>query len=108
MSEAVSIAAKVLLDARRSGQTLDDLPPECRPQSAAEGYAIQDEVGKSLTPVMGWKVSRPGGGNLVTGALYQETFVKSETLSVAGVNQPLVEVESAFRVRAPITPGASD
>jgi 2-oxo-hept-3-ene-1,7-dioate hydratase len=108
MSGLVPLAAQTLLAARRSGETIDDLPLECRPQNAAEGYAIQDEVGKAMTPVLGWKVSRPGGSTIVTGALYDETFVRGGTLSVTGVIQPLVEVESAFRVREPIKPSDSD
>jgi 2-oxo-hept-3-ene-1,7-dioate hydratase len=108
MSGSIAVAARTLLAARKSGQTIDDLPEECRPQNAADGYAVQDEIGKAMTPVMGWKVSRPGGGAIVTGALYRETFVQGATLNVAAVNQPLVEVESAFRLRTPLTSAASD
>ena len=52
-------AAALLLDARRSGNGLAELPAECRPRSAAEAYAIQDLVAERLGPARGWKTGAP-------------------------------------------------
>lgn len=54
--EAISRAAALLVEARQTGQRLDALPPECRPQSAAQAYAIQDATLHALGGSRGWKV----------------------------------------------------
>ncbi|MEO6958934.1 MAG: 2-keto-4-pentenoate hydratase [Burkholderiaceae bacterium] len=62
MSEASTIknkiasAAQLLLDARSTQKLLPELPPEYRPGSSAEAYAIQDAVAAALGPIGGWKV----------------------------------------------------
>jgi len=54
---AISRAATLLIEARRSNKPLTGLPPDCRPASVAEGDAIQDAVtaGLGLT-VFGRKI----------------------------------------------------
>ena len=50
-------AAELLADAWRTGTTLDALPGECRPRSAAEAYRIQDIFARALgEPIAGWKI----------------------------------------------------
>ena len=41
-------AARVLAEARRGRFAIDTLPPECRPRSVAEGYAIQNALAEEL------------------------------------------------------------
>jgi len=50
-------AAHLLLEARRSHQTIDSLPDSCRPLSVEDGYAVQDAlVALSGARVVGWKL----------------------------------------------------
>jgi 2-keto-4-pentenoate hydratase len=54
----VADAARLLLEARRTGMPLRELPDSCKPASAADANAIVDEVTKQLgEPVVGWKVT---------------------------------------------------
>jgi 2-keto-4-pentenoate hydratase len=47
----------MLLEARRSHQTIDVLPESCRPTSVDEGYAVQDAlVALTGARVVGWKL----------------------------------------------------
>lgn len=50
-------AALLLLQARRDGTTLPDLPAEIQPQTLTEAYAIQDASVRRYGDVAGWKIS---------------------------------------------------
>ncbi len=52
-------AAELLLAARRTGDTIDDLPPELQPHSLREAYAVQDTMAEALGAIGGWKVGAP-------------------------------------------------
>jgi 2-keto-4-pentenoate hydratase len=49
-------AANVLLNARRTGNTIADLPTALQPQSLDEAYAIQDRIIAALGDIGGWKI----------------------------------------------------
>ena len=49
-------AANALLNARRTGNTVADLPTNLQPQSVDEAYAIQDRLIAALGDIGGWKV----------------------------------------------------
>lgn len=50
-------AAAILIEARETVAQIDALPEDCRPQTAADGYAIQDRVALELGyRVLGWKI----------------------------------------------------
>ncbi len=88
---------------------MTSLPPGSEPKTIPEAYAVQDEVSKACAPIVGWKVAPSRiGGDIITGPLYQDTFIDGTQLSLTGLPQPLVEVEIAFRIRAAITATASD
>jgi 2-keto-4-pentenoate hydratase len=54
----VVAAAKLLADARRSGQTIPELPKECRPAVAAESNEIAAEITRQLgEEIGGWKIT---------------------------------------------------
>jgi 2-keto-4-pentenoate hydratase len=53
-------AAEMLLQARRTLQPIDDLPPALRPRSLEEAYFVQDVMQEALGNVGGWKVGAPG------------------------------------------------
>jgi len=54
--ERIQEAAALLLNARRGGALLTELPGSCRPETAADAYAIQDVVTRELGGAGGWKV----------------------------------------------------
>jgi 2-keto-4-pentenoate hydratase len=49
-------AANALLNARRTGNTIADLPTSLQPQSIDEAYAVQDRLIAALGDIGGWKV----------------------------------------------------
>jgi len=49
-------AANLLLDARRTGQTIADLPVELQPVDMAEVYFVQDTMAAAYGPIGGWKI----------------------------------------------------
>ena len=49
-------AAYALIDARKTGHSLEQLPEGSQPTSEAEAYAIQDIVAKTFDSVVAWKV----------------------------------------------------
>ena len=48
-----------LLDSRRSGKTLPDLPPDLQPADMDAVYAVQDRVAQAFGPIGGWKIGAP-------------------------------------------------
>ena len=48
--------AEMLLEARRTLQPIDDLPPALRPKTLEEAYYVQDLMLQALGNVGGWKV----------------------------------------------------
>ena len=52
-------AAELLLEARRTLQPLDELPPGLRPETLEEAYFIQDVMLQVLGKAGGWKVGAP-------------------------------------------------
>lgn len=52
----MSPAATLLLQARRTGRPLEELPPDVRPQDVGAAYAVQDELAAALGGIGGWKV----------------------------------------------------
>jgi 2-keto-4-pentenoate hydratase len=49
-------AAEILLEARRTVQPIDDLPPALRPGTLEEAYYVQDVMLDALGTAGGWKV----------------------------------------------------
>src|SRR5580704_2910080 len=49
-------AAELLLEARRTVQPIDDLPPGMAPRSLEEAYYVQDLMLKAIGKAGGWKV----------------------------------------------------
>ena len=52
-------AANMLLDARRTLETIEDLPEQHRPKDADEFYAVQDLVAEAYGEIGGWKIGAP-------------------------------------------------
>ena len=51
-------AARLLVEARRTGKRVPGLPQECKPVTATDANAIIDEVTRQMgEPIVGWKIS---------------------------------------------------
>lgn len=109
MSDATEAAAAALLSkCRQLGQTIAALPPEMRPNSRAEGYAIQARLERDrAAPLYGWKIAATsaagqahiGVDRALAGRLFAEHVIADGGLCPLGTNQMRVaEVEFAFQM----------
>lgn len=97
VDDRASRAAALLLAARNSGKGVAELPADCRPQSEAEAYAIQDAVARGVGAIKGWKTGAPGPE---AAASYAPVFtVIAEPARFPAATQRLfgIEAEVAFR-----------
>jgi 2-keto-4-pentenoate hydratase len=49
-------AADLLLDARRTGTPIEDLPETLQPKDLDEAYALQDRIAEAYGDIGGWKI----------------------------------------------------
>jgi 2-keto-4-pentenoate hydratase len=93
----VSIAADLLLEARRTGVRLPDLPAPAHPGTWDDAYAIQDLVVRKLGSRAGWKVgsttpdAEPFRAALTSGTVFNgATRMPASRFNVIGVEAELV------------------
>ena len=101
-------AAATLWQHWRQSTRLAQLPAQCRPETRAEGYAVQAEVARlSGQNVFGWKIaatSKAGQQHIrvdgpIAGRLLSARVVDAGAgVSLAGNNMNVVEAEFAFRM----------
>jgi 2-keto-4-pentenoate hydratase len=114
---AIEQAADLLWRARVAGRRLEALPPECRPISIDDGYAIQDrQAAQAGQAVFGWKLAvtsdagqrRLGIEEPLAGRLF-EGFVLAEDdrLDAGSMTMRVAEPEFAFRLGRDLPPRAS-
>lgn len=113
-TDAATEAAYYIWRHWRDGSTLPELPRNCRPFSAADGYAAQSQLpivsGRS---VWGWKiaatsavgqahiqVSGPLAGRLLSGQIFED----GAEISFAGNRMRVAEPEFAFRMGRDVPP----
>ncbi|MDP9138414.1 MAG: hydratase [Pseudomonadota bacterium] len=113
-SDEVAAASDLLVQHWREGRSLAQLPPELRPASRAEGYAIQARLeGLSRASLFGWKIaatSRAGQQHInvdgpLAGRLLSDRAFESGCRMELGANRMRVaEPEFAFRMAATLSP----
>ena len=99
-------AVEQLAEARLARRPLDALDETCRPESIAEGHAVQDALVARLgEPVVGWKVAGLKPGEVMRGAVLKSRLYESPARIAAG-DMPLLGVESeiAFRFDRALPP----
>ncbi|MFI4988741.1 MAG: 2-keto-4-pentenoate hydratase [Alphaproteobacteria bacterium] len=109
-SKAITAAATLLVEARRSGRHLAGLPPELRPGTVAEAHAVQAAATRKLGKATGgWKANAPPDGETQWGVLFEELIFPSPARIPAKLVPLLgVEGEIAFRFLADLPERAAD
>ncbi|HEX5284507.1 MAG TPA: 2-keto-4-pentenoate hydratase [Bryocella sp.] len=103
-------ATNALLNARRAGHPLTDLPANLQPQSLDEAYAIQDRMIAALGDVGGWKI---GAGSAEATPAYAPmpfAWIAASGSTLAGPRWRYrgLEAEIAFLVGTDLPPRLSE
>ena len=100
LTEHVDEAARHLCAARR-GPPLHELPPNCRPQSDADAYQIQEAVLRQLSETIGgWKVGVASAASAAFCAPIWMKMIRPSPASYAAGELRIIgiEAEIAFRL----------
>jgi len=107
-------ATEMLWRARQTGQPMDCLPEDYRPQSPQEGHAIQKALAAQMgRELLGWKLAATNESaqaflrvdGPLTGRLIDGTCARSpHTMSLEGIHMRVAEVEMAFRMERSLAP----
>lgn len=107
--ERLRQTAEMLLEARRTLNTIDELPEELRPRSVEEAYFVQDAMAAALGTIGGWKIGGPAPDQLayapmpLLGGFAQSGDVLGESYRrLRGL-----EAEIAFRIGKDLPPRAT-
>ncbi|UQD73113.1 hydratase [Bradyrhizobium japonicum] len=115
--DQIAAASQVLVKHWRDGTKFDALEPRLRPQSRADGYAIQAVLeNQSLGKLFGWKIaatSEAGQKHInvagpLAGRIISDTVIADGgTASMKGNEMRVGEPEFAFRMRRDLPPRAT-
>src|SRR5438445_13104218 len=103
--DQIAAASRVLVQHWRDGTKLDALEPRLRPQSRAEGYAVQAALSGKL---FGWKIaatSEAGQKHInvagpMAGRILAETVIPDGgTAAMAGNDMRVAEPDFAFHIK---------
>ncbi len=116
-NNAISAAAHLLWRQWTGATRIPELPPDIRPHTRADGYAIQSAlITLFQQPIVGWKIaatSRAGQAHIgvdgpLVGSLMAHRVVRSgATVSLAGTHMRVAEAEFAFRFARDLRPRAA-
>ena len=101
-------ATDILLNARRTGRPLADLPANLQPQSLNEAYAIQDRMIAALGEIGGWKIGAPSPDATPMFAPMPRAWIAATGSTLAGERWRYrgLEAEIAFLVGRDLPPRA--
>jgi 2-keto-4-pentenoate hydratase len=99
-------AADLLLDARRTGVTLTDLPPQLQPADLAEAYFIQDTLAQAYGPIGGYKIGAPTADATPVFAPMPLAWMAPSGSTLSGHRFHGLEAEIAFLVGQDLPPRA--
>jgi 2-keto-4-pentenoate hydratase len=97
-------AADLLLDSRRTGITLADLPAELIPTDVAEAYFVQDAVAKNFGEVGGYKIGAPTPEDTPIFAPMPAAWMAASGSTLANGRYRGLEAEIAFLVGEDLPP----
>lgn len=114
MSSASKAASDLLWQHWQAGTVFSALPGELRPQTRAEGYAIQAHLEeRAAKPIVGWKIAATSAagqrhigvdGPLAGRLLAERSHASGAAVSLDGNHMRLAEPEFAFRIGRRIAP----
>ena len=99
-------AADLLLDARRTGRPIADLPKEMQPKSLEEAYFVQDRMSWAYDAVGGWKVGAPSPEAEPSFAPMPKAWISCSGCELRGLSHRYrgLEAEIAFCMGADLLP----
>ncbi len=107
-------ASDILASHWREGRHTDALPPELRPETRAEAYAIQALIeARSAGPLRGWKIAATSAagqrhinvdGPLAGRLLAERVVPEGEPVSLGANRMRVAEIEFVFRMGRPLPP----
>jgi 2-keto-4-pentenoate hydratase len=100
-------AANALLDARRTGATIADLPAEMQPTDIAEIYFVQDALAASFGEIGGWKIGAPTPEATPTFAPMPKAWIAASGSLITQHRYRGLEAEIAFLVGEDLPPRAT-
>src|SRR5690348_4265612 len=109
-------ASNLLWEHWTGGRRLAQIPEPIRPSSRADGYAVQATLeGRSGAPLFGWKIAATSiagqrhinvDGPLAGRLLAEKVVPDGSTISLAGNQMRVAELELAFRMGRDLAPRA--
>ena len=97
-------ASNALLNARRTGQTLTDLPANLQPADIPEVYFIQDRVAAAFGPIGGYKIGAPNPEATPLFAPMPAAWIAPSGSLLTGNRYRGLEAEIAFLVGSDLPP----
>jgi 2-keto-4-pentenoate hydratase len=98
----VAEAAGLLIEARRTGHLIEELPQHCRPVTAADSNAIVDEITRQWgEPIAGWKISflyKPREVPFRAPLFASRVFASPARIPVSLTPSRFIEPEITFRL----------
>ena len=98
----------------QAGTVMDDLPPDLKPATRTDGYAIQFHLdGRSRQPLAGWKIAATNvagqrhigvDGPLAGRILAEHVYEPDAVVSIAANRMRVAEPEFAFKLAGDIPP----
>lgn len=104
----ITRAAELLVEARRSGKPLSELPPECKPRTVPETNAIAAEITRLLGwPIGGWKITflhKPRNPPFIVPLFESLVFASPARIPLSLTPSLYIEPEITFRLLQDIPP----
>jgi 2-keto-4-pentenoate hydratase len=99
-------AADMLLDARRTGKPIADLPKELQPTTLDEAYFVQDRMSWAYEDIGGWKIGASTPEATPSFAPMPKAWMSCSGCELRGLNHRYrgLEAEIAFRMGADLLP----
>ncbi len=96
--------SNALLDARRTGKTLADLPDNLQPADITEVYFVQDLVADAYGEIGGWKIGAPNAEATPLFAPIPKAWIAPSGSTLTGNRYRGLEAEIAFLVGQDLPP----
>jgi 2-keto-4-pentenoate hydratase len=96
-------AATICLDARRTGQRIENLPAALQATSLEEAYVVQDTMIKAYLPIGGWKIGGPPTADPFFAPM-PAAWIAASGSTLKDHNFRAVEAEIAFRLNKDLPP----